>query len=40
METVKFGGYVEAIQEGDFKGADLYLISYNKIKKIIEHQSG
>jgi len=37
---VKFGGHVEAIREGDFKGTNLYLIPYNKIKKlVVEHES-
>jgi len=32
---VKFGGHVEAIREGDFKGTNLYLIPYNEIKKMV-----
>ena len=32
---VKFGGHVEAIREGDFKGTEFYLVPYNEIKGLV-----
>ncbi len=32
---VKFGGHVEAIREGDLVDAELYLVPYNKMKRLI-----
>ena len=32
---VKFGGHVEAIRKGDLEDANLYLVPYNKMKKVI-----
>jgi glycerophosphoryl diester phosphodiesterase len=32
---VKFGGHIEAIREGDFKGTNCYLVPYNEIKALV-----
>lgn len=36
---VKYGGHIEAVREGDFKGTELYLVSYNEIKQLIDEEN-
>ena len=37
---VKFGGHVEAIRKGDLVDAELYLVPYNKMKRLINENRG